>query len=273
MNSQPSHQSEVRLFNEPQDPFIDSEFVQMLDKYLTLNQHRSVPTIGKKTFFWSTRRFPDVPKQYLLDSNFKNPRKYFYIKEACTYEETVRNYSKGFKKNLRAARNKGLSYVWLNTPDEATIKRCYEIYDQNMARKHTYSFDFDFFRSVVTVSYATTLLVSLDDEIVSFGIQLGNFGFIQSSTEQGRKLKANYFLYDRCFRKFEHQVFFAGIASTNNQGLARFKEQAGLIRVPAASVPPDYTHIFIETFRHSRIAGRILRLINKRRLLGLALPY
>ncbi|MEZ5489731.1 MAG: hypothetical protein R3F50_05360 [Gammaproteobacteria bacterium] len=273
MNLQTIPECRIRVFNEPQDPFIDSEFVQMLGNYLSLNQKYSVPTIGKRTFFWSTRHYPDVPKQYLVDFSINNPQKYYYFKEACAYIETVRNYSKGFKVNLRKAEKNGCTYELLHSPDEETILRCYKIYNENMSRKHTYSFDFDFFRSVVIISYAFLLLVKIDEKIVSFGLQLGNLGFIQSSTEQGRKLGANYFLYDRCFHKFEYQVFFAGIASTNNHGLLRFKERAGLTGVPAASVPPDLTHAIIEPFRHSRFAGFILRLLNKRKLLGLALPY
>ena len=71
----------MKIFESPQQPFMQSEFCQMLEEFIPIKYINEVPTFnGKRTFFWSTIKFDSVKLQYLISNSLDKPLKYFFIK-------------------------------------------------------------------------------------------------------------------------------------------------------------------------------------------------
>lgn len=142
-----------------------------------------------------------------------------------------------------------------------------------MANIQASSIAYESFTSIATLSYAYFILIKSEEKIVSFGLILGNLLFIQSSTEEGKLLCASNFLYDRLLYTLENKPVFVGISSQNNAGLARFKQQAGLIPIPAKTTFFDINDHIPKIFRHNKFIGYIHRTFGRKKTLKNVLPY
>lgn len=260
------------IFENPQDPFLTDEFIKCLSNFTKVDYKNNIPNINSKTFFWSTKKFEDIKTQYILDEKINNPKKYFFLKTE-NYNIISSNYHKKFRNQLKKALSNDLKFEIVFNPSRENIKNCYNIYDANMAKIGTFSFDFNFFASILNISYAYLILIKKEKDILSFGLMLGNFLFLQSSTDVGKKLCSNNLLYDKLFSYFDENSVFTGIASKNNEGLFRFKKQSGQEYIPAKATNFDFTDYIPKKFRHNKFISFILRRIDKKKTLKYVLPY
>lgn len=263
----------MRIFLEPQDPFLEKDFVTMLKKYTRVTLINWIPTIHGKTFFWSTKKYDGIKKQYCLDENIRNAKMFFYVKYPCPYTETFKNYHKHFRNQVKKAQTNNLSCEIIEKANKTLIDECYVIYDSNMKKRQASSIALESFTSLATLPYAYFMLIRFENTLVSFWLILGNLLFIQSSTEKGKLLCASNFLYDRLLYTFENKPVFIGIASKNNTGLNRFKKQAGLTPIPAKATFFDINNHIPKFFRHKKFVGYILRVFFGKKTLKNVLPY
>jgi hypothetical protein len=263
----------MKIFLNPQDPFLTPEFCNLLSSRVRLTYIRGVPTINGKTFFWSTKKFDEISKQYLIGDNLPNARKSFFILDPKPYTDAVKAYAPAFRNKIQKASKNNLQFEAREQAPLQLIEACYKMYDANMAQIKTFSFDFDFFRSLFTLPYATLLTVTRKKELVSFGLMFGNLLFVQSSSVLGKALCANNLLYDRLFQLLENKIIFSGIAGKNNLGLYAFKLHAGLKPIPAQPTYFNPIYYIPKFLRHNALAGFFLRQIDKKKILPYVLPY
>lgn len=261
------------IFSHPQEPFLTTDFVSILRKHAKVTYIKGVPTIGGKTFFWSTKTYPDIKKQYVIGPPNNYSHKHFYLMPPLPYAEIRMRYHKHFKNQLRKAQTLKLQFAGPIPIAPDTIQECYRIYDANMLRIGTFSFSYQFFEDVITLPYAETYVVSAGTHIVAFGIMLGNLLFIQSSTDGGRAYCANNLFYDRIFQTFQEHPVFMGMSSESNYGLSHFKKEAGLLPIPAEETFFDFTRHAPTFLRHNKLVGWVMRKINSRIALAYLLPY
>lgn len=263
----------MQIFPNPQTPFITPEFCDLLASRILLTYILGTPTINGKTFFWSTEKFPGIAKQYLVSENLPNAKKSFFVMDPRPYAQTAKAYAPAFRNKIQKAYKNNLGFEIREKPSLQLIETCYKMYDDNMAQIKTFSFDFDFFRSLFALPYANLLTVTRKEELVSFGLMFGNLLFIQSSSTLGKALGANNLLYDRLFQLLENRVIFSGIAGKNNTGLYAFKLHAGLRPIPAKPTYFNPIYYIPKFLRHNTLAGLFLRLVDKKKILPYVLPY
>lgn len=263
----------ITYFESPQDPFLTSEFIEIIKKFEKIELINWIPTIDWRTIFWSNQKYHNIDKQYLLNENIDQPSKYFYMKDEIPYEEVFKKYHMHFRNQVRKAEKNWLIYEIIDTPSIEQINQCYEIYDQNMSYLQTFSFDKTFFQLMCKISFGYLILIKLNNETVSFGLMLGNFLFIQSSTKQGKKLCANNMVYDTIFKICDNQKAYLWISSINNKWLTLFKKNAWLIWIPAKATFFDLSQHMPGFLRHNKLVWFILRSIDKKKILKHVLPY
>ncbi|MFZ5341505.1 MAG: hypothetical protein ACOZBL_02930, partial [Patescibacteria group bacterium] len=105
-------------------------------------------------------------------TNFNKPNKYFFIKPPISYKKIFKNYHIHFRNQVRKAQKNNLQFRTINNPDQKIIERCYKIYDENMYNLNTFSFNFDFFKDISTLSFSFYIVVEKNNEIISFGLML-----------------------------------------------------------------------------------------------------
>ena len=263
----------MRIFQTPQEPFLTPEFYSLLSSYLPLTYVHGIPTINGKTFFWSTQKFEGIKKQYLIGENLRNAKKSFFVQDPKPYVQTLKAYAPGFRNKIRKAQKNKLIFRMENQPSLNQITECYRIYDANMVKIMTFSFSPEFFSSLFTLPFVNLLTVSRPNELLAFGLMLGNLLFIQSSSPLGKSLGANNLLYDELFKLLQNQTIFSGIAGKSNVGLYAFKMHAGLRPIPAQPSYFDPVYFIPKFLRHNALAGWAVRLIDKQKILPYVLPY
>ena len=263
----------MRIFQTPQEPFLTQEFCSLLSSHLPLTYIQGIPTINGKTFFWSTEKFEGIKKQYLVGENLTNAKKSFFVHDPRPYIFSFRAYAPAFRNKLRRAQKNNLVFRLQNQPAQNIIADCYRIYDANMAKIRTFSFAPEFFGSLFSLPFTRLLTVSRQNELLAFGLMLGNLLFIQSSSPLGKSLGANNLLYDELFKLLENQTIFSGIAGKSNVGLYAFKLHAGLRPIPAQPSYFDPIYYIPKFLRHNALAGWVVRSMDKKKILPYVLPY
>ena len=259
----------MRMFKNMQEPFMDPEFCNILSKYVPLKRVGGIPTFnGKRTFFWSSVKFARIGQQFLVGENITKPVTYFFTKYSMPYEETIKSYHQSFRNQVRKAIKNNLIAAVYNTPGLELIKTCYRIYDENIKRLNSLSFPYEFFYDLCKLSYAQLYVVKNDQAIVSFGLLLGNFLYLQASTKKGRDLCANNLLYDTIYRNFENRILFLG-TSISNSGHFRFKINSGAKPLPAAPTKLDLIRYLgrFKILRNNKFFGFIARKIDSKEIL------
>ena len=263
------------IFKNPQDPFTDREFIEILRDYVKINYIHDCPTFNGKTFFWSTNYYQDIKRQYRLDGNNKNKdaHKLFFLKLPESYQAACNKYSKNFRNAVNKSKKNHLILEIIDKPSIELLNNCYRIYQENMNFLRTFSFSSEFFQKLCGLSYSRLWLIKKDNQIISFALMLGNLMFIQSSNHLGKENCANNFLYDSLLKKMENNYIFFGVASKNNSGLFKFKLDAGLDTWLANETQFDIFQHLPVFFRDNFIAWYFLKFINKDKIIKYCLPY
>lgn len=263
------------IFNNPQDPFTNKEFIKVLMDYVKINYINDCPTFNGKTFFWSTKYYSDIKCQYLLNKSDKNKKSYklFFLKHPESYQESYNKYTKNFRNAVNKSKKQALILEIISDPSIEMINSCYAIYQKNMDILKTFSFSREFFQKVCRLSYSRLWVVRKNDQTVSFALMLSNLMFIQSSNHLGKEICANNFLYDSLLKEMAHNYIFFGIASKNNSGLFKFKVDAGFDVWSAAETKFDIFQHIPSFLRNNFIAWFFLKFINKDKLIKYCLPY
>ena len=256
-----------------QEPFMTKEFCDMMNRFIQLKYIEGIPTFdGKRTYFWSNKKFDSIKKQYLVDENIKKPVKYFFIKQPATHEESFKSYHKHFRNQLRKAKKQNLILEIYEIPDAEKIRSCYDLYKQNIERLNGVYFPFEFFQAICDLSYSQICAVKKDDEIVSIALLLGNLLFIQASNAHGRQLCANNLLYDSFYQNFENEMFFLG-TSFSGSGHYRFKKHSGAKPIPVAPTTIDLISS-LSFLRKSKFIKKILsKITNNKKIFKYFFPY
>ena len=262
------------IFNDVYEPFTTPEFCKILNNYTKLNYIFGIPTFnGKRTFFYSLTQFKGIKQQYLISEKVKKPIKYFFIKYSLPYEQTLKQYHKHFRNQLRKSlKNKDLQVKDIVNNKLNYIDSCYSLYCENMKALNTFSFPYDFFCNLCKLSYSRLIIIQHKHKIISFGLLLGNVLFIQSSNLEGHKMCANNLLYDYIYKLYENKIIFMG-TSFPNSGQYRFKINSGATPIPIKSQEFSLFLYLPTYFRNNLIIGFLLRQINNRKMLPYFLPY
>lgn len=164
-----------------------------------------------------------------LNSGFKIVLRDNYILNLnLTYEALYENYLPAFTKSLRRIKKFDFTYS-ISDDYTAHLKLYKNLYH---SRLHYFSDrDFSQFKLICKKLHAENKLVirfikNTDEKLLASVILLKDkkrlYNIISSITEDGKKLEANYFLYDRIIHEFSNTSFLLDFEGSDVKGIADF---------------------------------------------------
>lgn len=197
-----------------------------------------VEVIRKKYSFWEVN-FNYYTKLPVNHSNFIiNPATNFVISLNTSHRNLYANYHKDVLKNLK--RSEKFRLVYRPSKDYSnSIKVYIDHYGERM--KHVTKRDYENFRSICAIANETKVLICRDavnqrNELMATILLLADdkrlYNLMNTTTEEGRKVEANYFLLDSVFREFGGQQLTFDFEGSDLPGVKKFYENFGAVNEP-----------------------------------------
>jgi len=140
-----------------------------------------------------------------------------------------------------------------------------------MERVCSIHFPKEFFEGLSNMSFSKIISIKKNEELLSFGLLLGNNMYIQGSTKEGRRLCANNLLYDHLYQSFEKNKIFLG-TSFKGTGHFHFKSNSGATPLPASPTGMDLMRIQ-KYFLHNMMVGKVAKRLDVTHFIEYCLPY
>ena len=206
-------------------------------------------------------RFAEIPLNYdnqlimVPKSCIHTIRNNYVLPLQDSYEQLYDRYQPGFTKSLKRLKKLKLSYA-VSTDFEGAIN----LYEQFYSRRLPYfsSADFSRFRMLCRKLEENDQLLcrqvrSSNDELLGVVLLIKDkdrlYNVISAITAEGKRLEANYFLYDKVIEEFAGSSFLLDLEGSDVKGIAGFYRKMSPLNQPYPHIKFNKLPAMIRLFK------------------------